>query len=564
MTVPTGMKARNHVEASAIPAELRERRQWVVWRYEERDGKPTKVPYNARTGGKALSTKPATWSPFDVALQVRERYDGIGFVFSKDDPYVGIDLDHARDAETGEITAPWAEEVLRRLDSYTEVSPSGTGLHVIVRGELPGKGIKEDRDDGTRIEIYDRSRYFTCTGQHIAGPTTIEDRPDAVLALCKEYRPASAHKSAPPESVTAAASGLVLSPNAEAPASKLATLLASKQRFLHTWNGSRSDLTKPDGSRDASRYDYALVGFTLDAGWEPQEIADLVIEFRRRHNLDLAKALRADYIARTLHEAVSAREENQPFSVASAHLEQNGTNRAATYTLVLGTGQRIQMGTARELLSANMSAASLLVAGVVMTPPMRNQWKSYVQAWMSADALVVYEGESEAESMNDLVVSFFRDRWANLIEPDYTLQDSMRVNESWVASYDSNGTGYFSLSRFVEWLRRMRDDTRASAHSLSPLLNEAGYRKVGLMRYGPDGSRQARVWQTPGGLLDALAPAADGLQRERQFLDHVEREDRLQDRAVELLRWGHVNGHRNMTMEDARAMAAKKAEEEGW
>ncbi|MFL5733950.1 MAG: hypothetical protein ACJ78Q_12210, partial [Chloroflexia bacterium] len=91
----------------AVPADLRELRQWVVWRYEEKDGRPTKIPYQLLTSErrKASSTDSSTWGSFGSAIAVceLEKYDGLGFVLSADDPYVGIDLDHCRDASTGEI-----------------------------------------------------------------------------------------------------------------------------------------------------------------------------------------------------------------------------------------------------------------------------------------------------------------------------------------------------------------------------------------------------------------------------------------------------------------------------
>jgi putative DNA primase/helicase len=102
---------------------------------------------------------------------------GVGFVFTKDDPYAGIDLDHCRNPETGEI-APWAQAIVDYLSSYTEVSPSGTGVKIFVRGALPAGAHK------SAIEAYDSGRYFTVTGLHVAGtPLTIEDRHAELQAL---------------------------------------------------------------------------------------------------------------------------------------------------------------------------------------------------------------------------------------------------------------------------------------------------------------------------------------------------------------------------------------------
>jgi putative DNA primase/helicase len=150
------------VSVEAIPNELKTRPQWVGWRYEARDGKPTKVPYDARTGRRADTTDLLTWCPFEEALDALEhgRFDGIGFVLSSGDSYTGVDLDECREPETGEI-AEWAVEIIERLDGYTEVSPSGTGVHVIVQGKAPNS-------KRGRVEAYSERRFFTITGQALS------------------------------------------------------------------------------------------------------------------------------------------------------------------------------------------------------------------------------------------------------------------------------------------------------------------------------------------------------------------------------------------------------------
>lgn len=142
-----------------IPEEIRRRTQFVVYKLEERAGKPTKVPYIAGGVGKASSTDSETWRTFDeaVAALLTGRYDGLGFVFTSGDPYAGVDLDDCRDPATGELE-DWAAEIVRSLDGYTEVSPSGKGVHIIVRGKAPNKRRG-------RVEAYSSERYFTLTGR---------------------------------------------------------------------------------------------------------------------------------------------------------------------------------------------------------------------------------------------------------------------------------------------------------------------------------------------------------------------------------------------------------------
>lgn len=162
-----------------IPAELRQLDQWVCWKREERLGRLTKVPYSAHSGRLASSTNPATWASFIEAVAYyrahQSRIDGIGFVVTEDDPYIGVDLDHVLDPETNEIDA-WAVPVLARLHSYSEISPSGTGVRIFVKGKLPAGGRKHGP-----FEIYESGRYLTVTGNTIrcgGGAWCLDNRRD--------------------------------------------------------------------------------------------------------------------------------------------------------------------------------------------------------------------------------------------------------------------------------------------------------------------------------------------------------------------------------------------------
>ena len=146
-----------------IPEELKALDQWVVYRLEKVKDRLTKPPYQVN-GYKASSTKPETWCAFEQAFEAynKKNFDGIGFVFTKDDPYTGIDFDGCVNPETKSIES-WAMEWIVKFSSYTEFSPSKTGTHTIVKGKLPcEKGIKKGD-----YEIYDHARYFTFTGDVI-------------------------------------------------------------------------------------------------------------------------------------------------------------------------------------------------------------------------------------------------------------------------------------------------------------------------------------------------------------------------------------------------------------
>jgi hypothetical protein len=137
---------------------LREDPSWVLWRYVERDGKRTKEPCQA-SRRRAQSDNPRTWTTFGKALETYERdefFDGVGYVFHEGNPYAGADLDDTtEDSET-------AREWLDRFDSYAEISPSGNGLHIIVKAELPQGTNRRGRG-----ELYSSGRFFTVTGDTV-------------------------------------------------------------------------------------------------------------------------------------------------------------------------------------------------------------------------------------------------------------------------------------------------------------------------------------------------------------------------------------------------------------
>lgn len=142
------------------PDQLAPLPQWLGYRSEwlEERSKYTKKPVSPHDGGPGSSTNPATWGSFDQATAAVQRLglDGVGFALSDSDPFTAIDLDGCRDPETGKI-AEWAEKVVDRFRSYTEVSPSRTGLHIIVAGKIPVSG----RRSGP-IEVYHSGRHGRC------------------------------------------------------------------------------------------------------------------------------------------------------------------------------------------------------------------------------------------------------------------------------------------------------------------------------------------------------------------------------------------------------------------
>lgn len=158
---------------AVVPQRLKHHDQWICWTRGNRDGKTTKKPINPTNGQFASTTNPDTWTDFQTAVDSVSNGDlaGIGFVFTDDDPFVGVDLDDCRDPESGDPTDR-ADRIIETLDSYTEVSPSGTGYHVIAAGELPA-----GRNRHGSVEMYDTGRFFTMTGRAVPDtPPDVRER----------------------------------------------------------------------------------------------------------------------------------------------------------------------------------------------------------------------------------------------------------------------------------------------------------------------------------------------------------------------------------------------------
>jgi putative DNA primase/helicase len=174
-----------------VPDELRTRAQWVGWRREGRDEEPTKVPYSLTRGGRASSTEATTWGTFDDAVlcMTTNEFDGIGYVLAEDDPHAGVDLDDC--LEDGRLH-PAAASIVMQLDSFCEISPSGNGVKLIVRGSKNGttRCSTTKTPWGGKFECYDRARFWTITGNNLTGtPLEIAERQAELDAVLAEYLP---------------------------------------------------------------------------------------------------------------------------------------------------------------------------------------------------------------------------------------------------------------------------------------------------------------------------------------------------------------------------------------
>jgi putative DNA primase/helicase len=294
-----------------IPEELLARPQWIAWWSVAGEGrhvrlpnggftkalklqaKPHKLPIDPLTGGLAATTRPATWSSAEDANAAAQKWSltGIGFVFNDSDPYGGVDLDNCRNPETGQI-AEWAWDIIRELNSYTEISPSGTGIHTIVRGELPsGKG-NQSAYRGGKVEMFSRARYFTFTGNLVEStPSDIHDRHTELLGLHDKLFNSRKLLDATviPSPIPSVACDDELIAKAKS--------AHNGAKFERLWNGDwENDYPSQSGA------DSALCSHL--AFWTGRDLSHMDALFRRS-GLMRKKWLRNDYRERTLAKAIA-------------------------------------------------------------------------------------------------------------------------------------------------------------------------------------------------------------------------------------------------------------------
>jgi len=272
-------------DVSSIPRILRDRPVWVCWHVEIRNGKETKVPLDSRTGRHASVSDPETWADFATALDAARRNGwGIGYVFTADDGLTGVDLDRCLHPQTGTLAA-WARVVLVLLNSYCEVSPSGTGVKVFLRGTLrEGAGRRRGP-----VEVYSAGRFFTVTGQRLTDfPADVCDRQAELDALMRQLFPPAAAPAA------AAMTGPAIADDHEL--IERAIRARNGADFERLWRGDTS------GYPSHSEADLALVShLAFWTGRDPERIDRLF----RQSALYRDKWNRADYRGRTIGQVLN-------------------------------------------------------------------------------------------------------------------------------------------------------------------------------------------------------------------------------------------------------------------
>ena len=494
------------MNVAAIPAELRERDQWVVWKNERRaGGKWTKVPYRASDGRtKAAVDNPRTWGPFEQAIAVPPAtVHGVGYVFSTEDPFTGADFDECVDRATGELH-PTAGEALKRLGGYQELSPSSTGMHAIVEAELRGDRNRTGETPwGGNFEVYDRGRFFTVTGD---GGGAIVDRQAQVDELVARLLGDN-----PP---TAAAADDDAGPGR--PVDELLAAFADVARFLE-----RKGHKPGDGT--ASAWDYAMCCRAAEHECSDLELAALISEARRRHGE--TKGERADYVKRTI--AAARKKVGYPAQSPAAILERltkdlHAAQVGLTVVDVRASGNRMAIvfsdGTELTARAEQIAMASRLGAELATTIGIATDL-STLQARRVAALVRRYAGRTNEAREQEQAITWgieflqlaetrpfdFTDQrskfgtWRELDDHDPDDKTSSRSAEAYarksiVAVDNTTGIRYVRAGWFQEYVRRT-GATQQPADVLGLMVD------VGWQRKGSKGRIKAT---DPSGLHDPV------------------------------------------------------------
>jgi hypothetical protein len=242
------------------PKSLIDTPQWILWKEEVRDGKSTKVPCDMN-GHPTPVNRPSSWLTYAEALEALElgnqngpQFAGIGFCFTADDPFFGVDLDDCLPRPAGDTL-----DILRRFSgTYAEISPSGQGIKFIGRGVKP-EGSRNRTTDVTsfkQLEVYDRDRFFTVTSSPWGLATEVADQQEELDWLCERFLKAPDAKASvhPRTKVGDSSSLMERAAGFEGADEALIMMLRDQEKYERLWWGDTSDY---DG--DASRADMALL-----------------------------------------------------------------------------------------------------------------------------------------------------------------------------------------------------------------------------------------------------------------------------------------------------------------
>lgn len=500
-----------------IPAikELAEYCQFVCWRRVTRDGKETKIPINPRTGLTASVTDPSSWATFEDAwhrcVEV-EDCDGIGFVFTENDPYSGIDLDKCLD-QNGQPTNG-ADNFLNELVSYTEISPSGQGLHIIGRGCLPVSGLRKDG----HFEAYSNKRYFTLTG------LIFDDAPSCLKELDIDWIVARADKPKTKKE----AEGLpelaklteqlkpIIVDEGPVPRELIECAMVMSEQLTEVWE--RHD---QEAFPSASEWDLALANHLLVMRFEVEHAAAGMMAYRCYRGEDVKP--RADYYARTIIKAydnpyltgrAASTDEETTDMDGARHVLYKLTNWPVRWFNKYGDDSPlygIEMADGREMECTLRALDTPLAFHRLMLqfndgpddpvcPKLGEKIFTQVKTALFKCIRkrdIGEEAGSEIGYVRDQIRRFLRLKPKPLEVGNYTSQE---IDSGHPIIWQDKT--WFSIQEFKEVLRRTFGE-RIETIKLNKIMTRAGSRGHTIAVKEPDGKRTTRkVWMVPDDLME--------------------------------------------------------------
>jgi len=504
----------NSVNFTGIPSDWWEYSFFAGWKLEgSAKGKPTKRPYDIKTGRPASSTNPKTWTTFEraKAAYLKGGYDGIGIMLSGDDPFVGIDLDNIRDPVTGAIE-DWAQVIINQLDSYTEISPSGKGIHIFIRATKPaGTLCRVEVSPGKKLEIYGHARFFTVTGNKLPGPPEwINSRQAGLDEICAQYLSGSMPTISDANLKPSIVDKLVLDPKAHPPVVKFEKI-CRRRGFIKVWKHERTDFPS------LSEYDKSLGWHAHQSGWTFQEYVNLIIPFRHRWREcadDVEKSLNEKYLrsewAKICQGSNVDASKSLPFKVTG--FTQIGTEKAR-YVITTGEGKNIRVDSTTSLRSPKRMGDLLFEAGYDITRETITAWPDIV-AYLH-NMVEVKKTATDLELVREWALDLLLIESPSMIDPKAkgSYPNARRlysnINEA-IRDYPSRpaidlaGRFYFRLteSAILSAVLRFGEDGRS--RKLSATLKELDFERRDKVRTIKSGQNrqeatpaQVNVWISP-------------------------------------------------------------------
>ena len=293
--------------ADVVPLELRQLDRWACWQVvPSKDGKkPGKPPIQAT--GKcfngclsssrhvyARSNDPSTWGSFVMARHYLEnllvpkgRACGLSFALNGDG-IVGIDLDDCRNPNNKTISV-WAIVIIARFNSYTEITPSGTGIRIFIRGKLPPEGRKKGR-----IEVYDTNKFLSVTGRKVTAHGAGDDIEDRSYELLDWHQEVFGTPPSAKENKGHGVTQVVVNQPPDIDQARLERLFRDKPKAGEIFNCERNLYASQ------SEADLALANYAVRAGWTDQEVCDLLVGARQNADVPIKPA---GYFVRTIAKA---------------------------------------------------------------------------------------------------------------------------------------------------------------------------------------------------------------------------------------------------------------------